>query len=279
MISTFKMKQSLTAFAACAAMAALTMGSAYAGTQMTDKQMTAPVVAPECNWTGFYIGGNAGASWMHYDFAPTDTSVDLFGRTERFVGKGSVGTDEVEFLGGGQIGYLWQFNRWVVGLELDGQRLGDTNREAAETGSTTPSGFGFVRVERRATTDYMASGRLRLGYAFGCILPYVTGGVAFEKTSLDSRVFVNDDGTSVFRGSDDNTTIGYTVGAGLEWQAIRWARLGLEYRFSAFDDSFTTAGGSSQGQGFRSTSSDLDLYNHQVVVKVNIPFAAFFGGR
>lgn len=272
----------ISKFAAVVSVAVLTIGSAYAGTQMTDKQVAAPIVAPECNWAGFYIGGNVGASWMHYDFAPTETTVDIFGNTGRFIGKGSVGTDEVEVAAGGQIGYLFQFNRWVIGIELDGQRLGDTNREARESNGKAPIDQTDAKVFREANTDYMASGRLRLGYTFNCIMPYITGGAALEHTSLDSSVRVNGgEGTATFRGSDENTTIGYTVGAGLEWQAIRWARLGLEYRFSAFDDSFATAGGSTgqRGLAVRSSSSDLDMYNHQVVFKVNIPFAAFFGGR
>jgi opacity protein-like surface antigen len=137
----------------------------------------------------------------------------------------------------------------------------------------------------------MASGRLRLGYTFNCVMLYVTGGVAVQDTSVDtdisvatSSVFTGPEGLNGFvsqrvRSSDDQTMVGYTAGAGLEWQVVPWARLGVEYRFSHFDDSFGFSGGSTESSSIGNGSSDVEIYNHQVTVRVNIPFSTFFGSR
>src|SRR6476469_10280547 len=67
--------------------------------------MYVPVV-PLYNWTGFYIGGNVGASWNS-----TGTISDTFGSTFGT-------TTNTSFLGGGQVGVNYEF--WggvVIGAE------------------------------------------------------------------------------------------------------------------------------------------------------------------
>jgi outer membrane immunogenic protein len=48
------------------------------------------------NWTGFYAGGHVDVGWSDGD------------------GGGSLG-----FLGGGQVGFNYQINQWVLGVEAD----------------------------------------------------------------------------------------------------------------------------------------------------------------
>src|SRR5262249_49508476 len=85
-----------------------------------------PVPAPVPTWTGWYVGGNLGASFGHvktdFNAAPvTVTTID--GGT--FTSPGFTGTDILHpsgFIGGGQIGYNWQYSPLiVVGLEADFQ--------------------------------------------------------------------------------------------------------------------------------------------------------------
>src|SRR5262249_33274720 len=85
----------------------------------------APPSAPVYNWTGFYVGVNAGASFgsVKTDFngapifaaSPPQAAVAItpgFAFSDREYPSG--------FIGGGQIGYNWQFSPiWVVGLEAD----------------------------------------------------------------------------------------------------------------------------------------------------------------
>src|SRR5215470_18821719 len=63
-----------------------------------------PAVVPVYNWTGFYIGGNAGAAWTQINV--NDSLGDSWSNSQQAV-----------FAGGGQVGANYQFNWLVVGLE------------------------------------------------------------------------------------------------------------------------------------------------------------------
>src|SRR6478735_7470240 len=66
-----------------------------------------PIMAPIFTWTGFYLGGNIGAAWSSNVIR------------ESFFGAEWARSSEARFIGGGQIGYNWQFNNFVLGIEGD----------------------------------------------------------------------------------------------------------------------------------------------------------------
>jgi len=73
----------------------------------------AVVLPPPFNWTGFYVGGNIGYSWVNGDASfgnpvfPSFLLLATFSGTERLDG----------LIGGGQIGYNWQADpAWVLGF-------------------------------------------------------------------------------------------------------------------------------------------------------------------
>jgi outer membrane immunogenic protein len=75
----------------------------------------APHVALPSSWAGFYIGANAGWGWSRHTaseipFGP-DPTADIFPQSL------GVGLNGGVF--GGQIGYNWQIQNWVVGVEGD----------------------------------------------------------------------------------------------------------------------------------------------------------------
>src|SRR5690349_17304518 len=78
-----------------------------------------PAPAPMFSWTGFYLGGNLGAKWGRFEETLSGPNNSLtFSR----------GDSNTEFVGGGQIGYLWQTGQFVFGIEgdIDATRLGDS---------------------------------------------------------------------------------------------------------------------------------------------------------
>ena len=80
------------------------------------------------NWTGFYIGGNAGYSWGR---SSTDVSYFNTATGLPIAPPGSIlgaGFDMNGAIAGGQIGYNWQTSNWVFGLEAD---LNGRTRSAA----------------------------------------------------------------------------------------------------------------------------------------------------
>src|SRR6266581_5814356 len=73
-----------------------------------------PVAAVVTNWSGFYIGGNVGAGWADTTFSGIPVTGDHFLRPASLF---STGNGDGNIVGGVQIGFNWQWNRLVLGLE------------------------------------------------------------------------------------------------------------------------------------------------------------------
>ncbi|MDF2117802.1 porin family protein [Roseiarcaceae bacterium H3SJ34-1] len=156
----------------------------------------APVyAAPIFTWTGFYIGVNAGYAGDKYEYP--------------FAGFGIAGSAKLNssgFIGGGQIGYNYQFagSAIVVGLEAD---LQYTNIEGKLSLAVPP----FLALTAGSQMDYLGTVRARLGYAFmDRALLYVTGGYAYGK--VKSSININGFGLGT-----SSTNGGWTAGVGLEY--------------------------------------------------------------
>src|SRR5262245_34069673 len=93
---------------------------------------------PVYAWTGFYVGGNVGASWgnARTDIAGSATTVALPDLNGGFPGNNVAFADSNTarlngIIGGGQIGYNYQFSpRWVSGFEADIQGSGERGSKA-----------------------------------------------------------------------------------------------------------------------------------------------------
>src|SRR4051812_9249070 len=108
---------------AVSAFAAMAVISAASAADLAARPYTkAPVMVEVWNWTGFYIGGNAGYSWGR-----SNTDVSYFNSVTGapiVPPAGSVtgaGFDMNGAIAGGQIGYNWQSSNWLFGLEADAQ--------------------------------------------------------------------------------------------------------------------------------------------------------------
>lgn len=181
----------------------------------------APLLAPVSayNWTGFYIGANAGYGWAGNDHD------DLIARGGLFT---TGGTQRVEPTGGvygGQIGYNWQFGNWVLGVEVagDGTSLRRTDRSIffpATTDTLTSEINGLFTATER------------VGYAFNNWLPYIKGGYA--GTNLRTRNFDNIGGLNILEHKEWRN--GFTVGAGIEYGITPNWTAGVEYAYMNFGE-------------------------------------------
>ena len=100
---------------AASAFAVMAATSAASAADLAARPYTkAPVMEPIYNWTGFYIGGNVGYSWGR----SSDTSTLTNGAGVVLFTSGD-GANMDGVIGGGQIGYNWQVQNWVWGLEAD----------------------------------------------------------------------------------------------------------------------------------------------------------------
>jgi outer membrane immunogenic protein len=137
----------------------------------------AAVVAPIYNWTGLYLGIEGGGAFGGSNWDRTG-SRDISGG-----------------LAGGTIGYNWQFNQVVAGLE------GDFGWAGISGSSSTNCPAGC-----KTSDGWLGTARGRLGYAADRFLPYITGGLAVGDIRAQTPGFAS--------ASQDKA--GWTIGAGLE---------------------------------------------------------------
>jgi outer membrane immunogenic protein len=164
---------------------------------------------PIFSWTGGYIGIQGGGLWANVKVD------DDFGFGERISDNLNGG------LFGGYAGYNWQSGAWVFGAE------GDINWTGNNKTFGVVDRFGVNR-DVDFGTDYLASLRARVGYAFGRTLIFATGGVAFTQVSADATIFDN-----VNLNASKSFT-GWTIGAGGEYAFTdNWIGR-LEYRYYDF---------------------------------------------
>jgi outer membrane immunogenic protein len=153
-------------------------------------------------WSGFYVGVNGGgAIGMSSQTLTVDPLIALLGVS-------TTGNYEVKgVLLGGTFGYNHQAGSFVVGVEAD---VDWTNIGGQVTGPImgVPATF-------QTQLPWVNTVRGRIGYAFGPVLPYVTGGGAFGSVlATDS---INIPGTGQILGGLSDVRLGWTAGVGLEY--------------------------------------------------------------
>jgi outer membrane immunogenic protein len=202
---------------AAAAVTALFTGSASAADMAPRPYVKAPPIVQVYNWTGFYIGGNVGGQWL-------DSSYDASYPTLALLG--SRGLRDTSVIGGGQIGYNWQFSpNWLLGIE------GDISYADHNTGGLVIStGVPTDHIDGNARLRTQGAIRGRLGWTSNAWLLYAVGGVAFGQT--DTTLSIVRDGVGADSRTNSDTRVGWTVGAGVEYMmAPNWI-LGVEYRYT-----------------------------------------------
>ena len=162
----------------------------------------APVayVTPVYNWTGFYAGINGGYGWGKGSLSGPPPTGDLSGNGG---------------LVGGTLGYNWQTNQVVWGVE------GDINWTNIKADGRCGAG---KRCE--ISNDWLGTARGRIGYAFDRWMPYVTGGLAVGDVSAS---VTGNPGAS-------DTRVGWTLGGGAEFALNGPWTAKLEYLYVDLGD-------------------------------------------
>ena len=222
------MKRALTLGVGALALAGMSLPSSAAdlGARPITK---APVAAPPVvyNWTGCYIGANAGGKWGRFTGDETVAVVPVAG-TLVFA---NTGNNNGDFMGGGQIGCQWQTGAWVFGIEGDGDA---TSIRRSFVAPATVF-FPFLPGDTfDVKNDWQASVRGRLGYAWDRWMIYATGGVAFANIDATIGFVPAPFAFPTLFLNNSRTLTGFTVGGGVEYAILDNLSLGIEYRFSDF---------------------------------------------
>jgi outer membrane immunogenic protein len=201
------------------------------------------------NWTGCYLGANAGGGWGKADPIGSDFSQ----------------SKPRGFVGGDQFGCDYQASNWVLGLQ------GDFSSSAARNSQFT-SFDPFDDDNFSAKIEWLASATARLGYAWDRWLVYGKGGAAWVKDKLGDNgdffipvpLFVTYD----FNGSVIRS--GWTWGGGLQYGLTQNWSVGLEYDYYNFGTKTVTLFGSNSiGTG---TSEPFPLKQNFSVAKVSLNY-------
>jgi outer membrane immunogenic protein len=189
----------------------------------------APVPTPSCfNWSGFYVGGFGG-----YTFSSVDLNLDLTGGwnlvapavRDAFERAGSGNLDNDGGEAGGLVGYNFQWNCWVLGLEADGGYLW-----ARDSKELVPIPASVVRSAFR--THYLFTVAPRFGYALGNWLPYITGGLAVGDLEYEQEIDFPPHIPANFEGAHESqTNAGWMVGGGLQYALTNHWSIRAQYQF------------------------------------------------
>jgi outer membrane immunogenic protein len=167
-------------------------------------------------------------------------------------------------MGGAQIGYNWQANNYVFGME--GTISGLDNKGTVVNTAFAPGGNVF---DWRANVLATVVGRA--GFAVQNNLFYIKGGYA----GVNNRLSVTDTvGPATGSGGQTHWANGWTVGAGWEYGITRNWIVGLEYNYAAFASQTYQLGGTSGNYSFDAKPRDIQWAVVRASYKFDAPVIA-----
>ena len=195
------------AFAAVAVIGFASIASAADMPVKAPMYTKAPIVTPQYDWSGFYVGGHIGYLWGR-------TRVEEDG----IVTEPGAPTDGV--IGGALAGYNWQNGPFVFGLEGD---FGWTHAHGVGVGTMT----GPADIPNTYDLNWTSHLRGRGGYAFDSWLVYVAGGLAVA--DLDFH-----EGNAAALGNFGGKYVGWSIGGGVEHAFTRNLVGRIEYLYDDY---------------------------------------------
>ncbi len=178
------------------------------GSQQTEDAPPRDFDSGTFNWTGFYVGGFAGQTQTRFrtDRGVMDLANGLFNATTA-LNEMSPGElvrtsprDDRGVTFGGFAGYNMAFGDAVVGFEAEYSRIDQNTTASTLEGRLLSTGPVTVASVQEARLNDYVNARLRLGYAYGRLMPYFTIGAAAGR--FDTNVAVAAD----WRPSTTSTT-------------------------------------------------------------------------
>jgi outer membrane immunogenic protein len=251
---------------------------------------SSPVVE---QWRGAYIGINGG-----YGGGDIDTTVQSFTITSGVAGNPATASGNARAgggLAGGQIGYNYTFdNKIFLGGELDVNWADISNRSSSNIAGAFAGPY-FSNSNNRLGLRWLGTSRLRIGYNFGNLLAYFTGGLAFGGATFQTSLGTVQGLPAGFNipaigqaANESNSTIsaGWAVGAGTEYKLAKNWSFKTDYLYSqigapsqnvvtyvSLGPQFGYSLGSSGPMGFHQVRAGLN-YHPNFFMETAAPIAA-----
>ncbi len=235
----------------------LASGSALAA-DLSVPLARAPVAAATYDWSGVYVGGHVGGGWEKTTFSDPSATANMQNCCTGFTfAGGGQATDATakSFLGGAQIGWMYQIGRLVIGGDFDWSwtRLnGDGGASLLPTFGTPPGAIpNFASESYSVSTKWTATATTTIGVASDRWMFYSKVGAAMSRheyglaiNGQDTLVvlggpplFAVSTSAAPFGFSPANVSdrlVGWTVGTGVKWAITNSWFLNLEYDYMDF---------------------------------------------
>lgn len=197
----------------------------FAGPERYASKEVQPMVPPECNWTGWYIGGHVGYGWGANTWEDT---------TDENPGEIRIHQTLDGVFGGVQLGYNRQVNDWLVlGMEVSGAYSGiddKTVRQDQDNSDIEPDTFkthndwnGTVAV--RAGFTGMNNHALFYGKV-GAAITHWNYSLVHDETFESGKAATNGVGTNALGQPEFDRFSGDAV------RTVPMFGLGMEYMFN-----------------------------------------------
>jgi outer membrane immunogenic protein len=195
---------------------------------------------PAYAWNGWYAGVNAGVTFNSLDVATASTNTFAspaggpLGAAVASLASFDAPMNNIGFIGGGQVGYDWQFP-WLATALVAGV-VADIQGVSAKASSNVDSNIpvaGFPNTLNQTASvstgiDYLGTLRARLGMLVGflgtTVLYYTTGGLAYGGASASTTITQTLGGPSPLTpptwtgsGAFSGMRVGWSAGLGAEW--------------------------------------------------------------
>jgi outer membrane immunogenic protein len=197
------MKKCLTLIFVLTAVTGLMLSFAGPESFKETKNVVQPIVEKNCNWTGFYIGVTAGYGGGNLDWTDQPELEDMDQSVTTQVNK-----DQSGFIGGGELGFNYQWHWLVLGAEGT-FAYSDIQAHSAKELTDEPNVYD-TRIDSQGT---LAG---RVGVAWNKVLFYGKGGAAFVNQRY-SWLHGDNESELVDTFKTDETRVGALVGVGIEY--------------------------------------------------------------
>ena len=207
-------------------------------------------------WEGFYLGGQAGATVAGADFSAAtksllqfmlrNTAIESEAPVSNWQLLGKSDTSTTHF--GGFMGYNWQWDAAVIGVEGHYNRtdFNLSSTDAMRRVFSVSTGANDIQANGTASvhmTDY-GSVRARGGWAVGNFMPYATVGLAVGRADVTRSVTLTSrDPTNsaiiLFQDTASESkagalAYGYSAGVGLDMALMQNVFVRAEYEYVKF---------------------------------------------
>lgn len=171
---------------------------------------TNTAVAETFDWSGIYGGVSIGARWSDMDYSSP------YGMYQDYWSASGSG-----FTGGAFLGYNFTYGNLVFGPDVNvsfSESDADSFPEVSQT----------YRSEKKLRSKSTVTTNMRVGYAFGHFLPYITAGYAKAWYHLSYASSTN---YAAFHWTDKFERAGWNVGVGTDWALTDNLLARAEYKF------------------------------------------------